>query len=116
MRDIDTTKAAVIDRFPEKCLKDGVDVLAKPVTDICNLSISSNRLPNSFKLANVKFIFKMVEIVMSQIVGNKAKRRISKWVFQEKKHAKFSEKRTFLTPWYAHVRTPPPPQVKKLRK
>ena len=58
LRDIDTTKAAVIDRFPEKCLKDGVDVLAKPVTDICNLSISSNRLPNSFKLANVKFIFK----------------------------------------------------------
>ena len=40
----------------------------------------------------------MVEIVMSQIVGNKAKRRISKRVFQEKKHAKFSEKRTFLTP------------------
>ena len=31
-----------------------------------------------------------------EFVGNKAKGRISKRVFQEKKHAKFSEKRTFL--------------------
>ena len=30
--------------------------------------------------------------------GNKAKGRISKWTQQEAKHAKFSEKRTFLTP------------------
>ena len=36
-----------------------------------------------------------------QIVGNKAKGRISKRVFQETKHVKISEKRTFLTPWYA---------------
>ena len=36
-------------------------------------------------------------------VGNIAKRRISKRVFKKTKHAKFSEKRTFLTPWYAHV-------------
>ena len=31
-------------------------------------------------------------------VGNKAKGRILKRVFQEKKDVKFSEKRTFLTP------------------
>ena len=37
-------------------------------------------------------------------VGNKAKGRISKRVFQEKKARQISEKRTFLTPWYAHVR------------
>ena len=36
-------------------------------------------------------------------VGNKAKGGISKRVFQENKEHKFSEKRTFLTPWYAHV-------------
>ena len=29
--------------------------------------------------------------------------RISKRVFQGKKHVKFSEKRTFFTPWYAHI-------------
>ena len=34
---------------------------------------------------------------------NKAKGRISKRVFQESKHDKFFEKRTFLTPWYAQV-------------
>ena len=36
-------------------------------------------------------------------VGNKAKGGISKRVFQENKEHKFSEKRTFLIPWYAHV-------------
>ena len=34
------------------------------------------------------------------IVGNKTKRRF----FKKTKHAKFSEIRTFLTPWYAHMR------------
>ena len=41
LRDIDTSKAAGIDRLPGKFLKDGADVLAKPVTDICNLSINT---------------------------------------------------------------------------
>ena len=36
-------------------------------------------------------------------VGNRAKGWVSKRMFQERKHAKFSEKRTFLTPWYSHV-------------
>ena len=38
-------------------------------------------------------------------VGNKTKRWISKWVLMKTKHAKFSEKLTFLSPWYAHLRT-----------
>ena len=37
-------------------------------------------------------------------VGNYAKGKISKRVFQETKHVKFSEQRTFYTPRYAHVR------------
>ena len=32
------------------------------------------------------------------IVGNKAKERISKWVFKKRNRAKFSEKPTFLHP------------------
>ena len=32
------------------------------------------------------------------VVSNKAKGRISKWMFLETKHAKFSEMPTFLTP------------------
>ena len=43
-------------------------------------------------------------IFFPYFVGNKAKRRISKRVFQETKHAKFYEKQTFLTSWYTHVR------------
>ena len=47
-----------------------------------------------------------IDSVTSYYVGNKAKERISKRVLQEKKYAKFSEKRTFSTPWYAQVRVP----------
>ena len=36
-------------------------------------------------------------------VGNKAKGRISNRYFKKTKRAKFSEKRRFLTPWYAHA-------------
>ena len=36
LRDINTSKAAGVNRLPGRFLKDGVDVLAKLVTDICN--------------------------------------------------------------------------------
>ena len=42
LRDVDTSKAAGIDRLPGRYLQDGANVLVKPVTDICNLSISLN--------------------------------------------------------------------------
>ena len=57
-RDIDTSKAAGIDRLPGRFLKDGANVLAKPITDICNLSVSLNKFPSAFKLAKAKLIFK----------------------------------------------------------
>ena len=55
-RFIDTTKAAGIGRLPGRFLNVGADVLVKPGTDVCNLSISSNKF--SFKLSTVKSIFK----------------------------------------------------------
>ena len=58
LREINTSKAAGIDRLPGRFLNDGANVLAKPVTDICNLSISLNKFPSAFKLAKVKPIFK----------------------------------------------------------
>ena len=58
MRDTDTSKPASTDRFHGRFLNDGVNVLAKPFTDICNLLISLNKFPNAFKLAKVKPIFK----------------------------------------------------------
>ena len=62
LRDIVTSKAAGIDRLPVKFLKDGANVLAKTVTDICNLSISLNKFPSkflsAFKLTKVKTYFR----------------------------------------------------------
>ena len=42
----------------------------------------------------------IIETHVRQFVGNKP---ILKRVFQETKHAKFSEKQTFLSPWYEHI-------------
>ena len=39
-------------------LRDGAKVLAKPITDICNLSITSGKCPDSCKLAKLKPIYK----------------------------------------------------------
>ena len=58
MRDIDTSKAVGIDRLPGRFLKECADVLAKPVTDICNLSIFFNKFPRAFKFSKVKPTFK----------------------------------------------------------
>ena len=58
MRDIDTSKAAGIGRLPGRFLKVGANVLAKPVIDICNPSISLNKFSSAFKLAKIKPIFK----------------------------------------------------------
>ena len=58
MRDIHTAKATGIDWLPGRFLKDGANVLAKPVTDICNLSIFFNKFPSAFKLVKVILIFK----------------------------------------------------------
>ena len=58
LRDINVSKAADINRLPERLLKDGIEVLADPVTDICKFSISLNKFPSAFKLGKVKPIFK----------------------------------------------------------
>ena len=68
LRDIDTSKAAGIDRLPGRFLKDGANVLAKSVTDICNLSISLNKFSSAFKLAKVNLFSKKIEKLMSQII------------------------------------------------
>ena len=41
---------------------------------------------------------------MEQIVGKRQKSKSQNWCFKKTKHAKFSEKRAFLAPWYAHFR------------
>ena len=48
-RDINTQKAAAIDRLPGRFLKDGADVLGEVLTDICNLSVSLKKFSSAFK-------------------------------------------------------------------
>ena len=58
LRNIDISKAAGIDNLPGRFLKDGAVILARPVTEICKLSIKSRNLPDPCKLAKLKPIFK----------------------------------------------------------
>ena len=57
-KNIDISNAAGVDNLPGRFLKDGTVILAKPVTEICNLSIKLKIFPNPCKLAKLKPIFK----------------------------------------------------------
>ena len=79
--------------LPGRFLKDGTDVLANPVIEICNFSISLNKFSRNFKLAKVKLIFKKGQKLMSLITGLspysqyfpkllKSYSRTSNWIFK----------------------------------
>ena len=51
-------KAAGLDNLSGRFLKDGAAFLAKPFTDLCNLSITSGKFPDYCKIANLKPIYK----------------------------------------------------------
>ena len=51
MQNMDVSKAVGIDNLSGKFLKDGAEILAKPLSEICNLSITSNTFPNACKFA-----------------------------------------------------------------
>ena len=58
MQDIKSSKATGIDELSGRFLKDGADILAKPVSALCNLSISRGVFPSACKVAKLKPIFK----------------------------------------------------------
>ena len=58
LKNIDISKAAVIDNLPGRFLKDRTCILAKPVTKRCNLSIKSMIFPPPCKLAKSNPIYK----------------------------------------------------------
>ena len=58
LKNIDISKAAGVDNLPGRFLEDGAVILAKSVTEICNLSIKSRISPDPCKLAKLKPIFK----------------------------------------------------------
>ena len=58
LKNIDISKATGINNLPGRFLMDGIVILAKPVTEICNLSIKSRVFPDLWKLVKLKPIFK----------------------------------------------------------
>ena len=58
LKGLNPFKAAGIDNLSGKFLKDGAHVLARPISQLCNLSIKLNSFPRSCKIAKVKPLFK----------------------------------------------------------
>ena len=54
---IDPTKAAGLDNLAGKFLKDGAPIFAKPVLELCNLSISLSVFPENYKQAKLRPFF-----------------------------------------------------------
>ena len=55
---IDISKAAGIDKISGRFLKDGANILAKPIAKICNISISPGLFPSDCKIAKLKPLYK----------------------------------------------------------
>ena len=51
-------KAAGIDDLSGRFLKDGSQVLSKPISELCNLSIKLGSFPDACKIAKLKPLFK----------------------------------------------------------
>ena len=58
LKGLNPSKAVGIDNLSGKFLKDGVDILARPISQLCNLSIELNSFPRSCKIAKVKLLLK----------------------------------------------------------
>ena len=58
LKGLNLSKAAGIDNLSGKFLKYGAHVLARPISQLCNLSIKLNSFPRSCKIAKVKPLFK----------------------------------------------------------
>ena len=58
LKNVEVTKAAGIHRISGKILKDGAQILAKPISELCSLSMTLGSFPNACKIAKVKALFK----------------------------------------------------------
>ena len=55
---IDISKAAGIHKTSGRFLKDGANILAKPIAEICRISISSGLYLSDWKIAKLKPLYK----------------------------------------------------------
>ena len=57
LQQINPSKSAGIDNLTGKFLKEGAPVLASPITDLVNLSISLSSFPDNCKIAKLKPLY-----------------------------------------------------------
>ena len=57
LQELNPSKSAVIDNLTGKFLKEGAPVLASPITDLINLSISLSPFPDDCKIAKLKPLY-----------------------------------------------------------
>ena len=55
---LNPTKPAGIDNLSGKFLQNDADILARPISQFCNLSSKLNSFPRSCEIAKVKALFK----------------------------------------------------------
>ena len=67
LKSCNVNKAAGRDDVSGRFLKDGADVLAIPITQICNLSIKLSHFPKECKLAKLKCLYKNITKTDPQI-------------------------------------------------
>ena len=58
IKNFDESKAPDIDNLSGIFLKDGASLITTPITQLCNLSISSSGFPDTCKIAKPKQLFK----------------------------------------------------------
>ena len=58
LKNIDITKSAGIDNLSGRFIKDGAEILASPIAQLCNLSIATSWFPDCCKTAKLKPLFK----------------------------------------------------------
>ena len=58
LKNVEVKKAAGNDQISGKCLRDGARILAKPISELCNLSMALGSFSNACKIAKVKPLFK----------------------------------------------------------
>ena len=58
LNSISASKARGLDELPTRFIKDGSSVIAKPLTHIVNLSITTGNIPDDLKAARVVPLYK----------------------------------------------------------
>ena len=58
LKHVEVTKAAGVDQISGKFLKDGGPIVAKPICELCNLSMALGSFSDACKIAKVKPLFK----------------------------------------------------------